>query len=101
MFCFVKSVSNASRMMCGGKSVRLNEVSLFIGFDFSFRPIASRPSFFDARQNVRDHLALGLRADVAFAMQTDGNISGVHVAAADDEHRVDFRLLGFLNLPVD
>ena len=34
-------------------------------------------------------------------MEADGNVAGVHVAAADDEHRVDFRLLGFLNLAVD
>jgi len=64
-------------------------------------PIRLCPSLFDARQNVRNHFRLGLGADVAFAVQTDGNISGVHVAAADDEHRVDFRLLRFLNLAVD
>jgi hypothetical protein len=60
-----------------------------------------RPPPLDRRQNLRHDFALRLRADVAFAVQTDGNVSGFHVAVADDEHCVDFRLLGFLNLAVD
>src|ERR1039457_6833981 len=49
--------------------------------------IHSSPPLFDARKNVRHHFALRLRADVALAVQADGNIPGLHVAAADDEHR--------------
>ncbi len=55
-----------------------------------------RPPLFNCRQNFRNHFALRLRAEIAFAVQTDGNIAGFHVTAADDEHGVDFRLLCLL-----
>src|SRR5208337_4204111 len=60
-----------------------------------------RAPLLDCRQNVRHHFALRLRADVAFTMETNAHVPGVHVATADDEHGVDLRLLGFGNLRLD
>src|SRR5688572_6299858 len=96
--CFAKRVSNASRMTCGGKSVRLNEVSLFIGFDFSFRRLHSRLSLFDARQNVRHDLCLRLRALRAAVVEAHTHRAGFHVATTDDEHGVDAQLFRVGNL---
>jgi hypothetical protein len=41
-----------------------------------------RPPLFDARQNIRHHFRLRLRAEVAFAVQTDGDVSGPAAAGS-------------------
>lgn len=46
-------------------------------------------------------LPLRFRALRAFAVEADTDGTGVHVAAADDEHGVDAQLLRVLNLPFD
>ena len=43
----------------------------------------------------------GLRAEVAFAVDADADGAGFHVAVADDEHGVDFHLLGVGDLRFD
>ena len=58
----------------------------------ALRTIHARRSLIAAKMSAID-FGLRLRADVAFAMQTDGNISRFHVAA-DDEHRGFLLLYG-------
>jgi hypothetical protein len=64
-------------------------------------PVVSRPSLFDARQNIRDDLRLRLRADVAFAVQTQAHRAGFHVTTTDDQHRVDAQLFRVGNLGLE
>ena len=63
---------------------------------FSWRWFATklRPPLFDCSQNVGDNFRLRFRTLRAAGVQAHGNHARVHVAPADDEHRVDFRFLG-------
>ena len=60
-----------------------------------------RKPLVNCAQYFRQHFTLWLRAEVAFAVQAHAHVAGFQVAAADDEHGVDFRLLGFGNLRLD
>jgi hypothetical protein len=40
-------------------------------------------------------------AEIAFAMDADADRVGVHIALSDNEHGVDFHLLGALDFAVD
>src|SRR6266498_4311668 len=64
-------------------------------------PEKLRPPLLNRLQNIRNDLSLRLCAEVAFAVEANGNVASFHVARADDEHGVHFRLLGPLNLAVD
>ena len=63
--------------------------------------LSSRSSFPNRHQNIRHHFALRLCTDVAFAVETDTDGVGGHVARADHQHRVHLRLLGLLDFAVD
>ena len=60
-----------------------------------------RSAFLDRLQNTRDDFDPRLHALVAFVVEADADGTRGHVAGTDDEHRVDLRLLGLLNLAVD
>ena len=60
-----------------------------------------RPPLFDRLQNFRDRFVARFRAEIAFAVDADANGVGFQVAFADDEHGVDFHLLGPLDFAVD
>jgi hypothetical protein len=57
--------------------------------DVAIAPLFS--SLADARQNIRDHLRLWLRALRAAVMEANADRASFHVAATDDEPCADVR----------
>ena len=57
--------------------------------------------FFNDCQNISQHFRLRLRAEVAFAVETDAHRARVQVATAEDEHGVDAQLFHVLNFRLD
>src|SRR5687768_18613166 len=55
----------------------------------------------DCGEKVGDDFGSWFGAEVAFPVDADAYVSGFEVAAAEDEHRVHFLLLGTLDLSVD
>ena len=58
-------------------------------------------SLFDRQEDFCDRFGARLRAEIAFAVHSDANGVGVHVAFSDHEHGVHFHLLGALDFAVD
>jgi hypothetical protein len=56
--------------------------------------ILPRPALGDRPQKVSDDFGARLGAEIAFAVNADTDSVGFHVAVSDDEHGVDFHLLG-------
>src|SRR5207244_12170791 len=67
----------------------------------SFKKPNSAPSLFDRRENIRDNFAARFGAEIAFAVDTNADGVGFHVALADDKHGVDFHLLCALDFAVN
>src|SRR5215469_18326791 len=63
--------------------------------------IASSATFFDRLQNVGYGFPPRLCTEIAFAMNTDADGVGVHVAFSNHKHGVYFHLLGPLDFAVD
>src|SRR5438105_4478794 len=61
----------------------------------------SSTALFDRGEDVGDDFASWFRAEVAFAVDADADSTGFQVAAADDQHGVDFHLLGALDFAID
>jgi hypothetical protein len=68
---------------------------------FVFSSQESGATFFDRLKNIRDHVIARLRAEIAFAVHAKTHSVGFHVAVADNQHGVDFHLLGALDLAVN
>ena len=58
-------------------------------------------ALFDRGEKIREHFSAGLCAEVTPAVDTDADSVSFHVAVTDDEHRVDFHLLGTGDLGFD
>ncbi len=56
---------------------------------------------FDGEQQVRHDIGARFGAEVAFAVDADGDVAGVEVALADDQHGVGFHLFGTGDLGFD
>jgi len=63
--------------------------------------ILLRPALSDRLQNVTDALGARFGAEVALAVDADADRVGFHIPRADDEHGVDFHLLGVGDLGFD
>ena len=60
-----------------------------------------RKAVADGLEDAGDDFGFGLRALIAFSVEADADIPGVHVSGADDEHGVHFGFFGPLDLAID
>src|SRR5688572_28527950 len=60
-----------------------------------------RPALFDRGKQVGNHFVARLRAEIALTMDTYADGVRFQVAIADDEHGVDFHLLGVGDFGLD